>query len=109
MLETFVLFFAMPVTSGIALLHAWKIARDTRRSAAAAAAAAPSNGRDKNERTSEANTQRRARNMSELNRGWWQLVRAVSGTNFTLGIFVSFVAIFQINAQGAIVNGSIDQ
>jgi len=38
--------------------------------------------------------------MSELNRGWWQLVRAVSGTNFTLGMFVSFVVIFQINAQG---------
>jgi hypothetical protein len=96
LLETFVLFFTMPVTSGIALLHAWKIGRDQR----SAAAAAPSNGRDEIERAAEANTQRRARNMSELNRGWWQLVRAVSGTNFTLGIFVSFVVIFQINAKG---------
>ena len=94
---SFTLFFAMPITSGIALLHAWKIARDTRRSAAAAA---PSNGRDKDERTSEVNTQRRARNMSELNRGWWEMVRFISGINFVVGIFVSFVVIFQINAQG---------
>ena len=83
----------MPITSGIALFLAWKMSRDHR----SAAAAMPSTAR---EQAAEANTRRRVLNLQELNRSWWKLVRNISGVNFVVGMFVAFVVVFQINAQG---------
>ena len=62
-----------------------------------AAAAMPSTAR---EQAAEANTRRRVLNLQELNRSWWKLVRNISGVNFVVGMFVAFVVVFQINAQG---------